>query len=258
MLVTCPRCTTRLQLDDAKVPSRPFTVRCPKCQHILNAQPLNSQQPGSAVAAVSDLPTSTRAQQEMTSATPASVFEADDAESVDAHEASVVTRLLAELVRRGGEERTDTLGVQRRPSWDRRRALVCAGSMSGPDVARALAASNYEVFVAEKTLQALELLREERIEVIVLDAEFDMAAQGAMHLSREINAMRMADRRRLVFVQLSATLRTGDAHAAFLNNVNLIVNSGDAADLPRVLEKNIRDLNELYREFNRALNLVEL
>ncbi|MCA1849798.1 MAG: zinc-ribbon domain-containing protein, partial [Acidobacteria bacterium] len=32
MIVVCSQCTTRLQLDDAKVPSRPFTVRCPKCQ----------------------------------------------------------------------------------------------------------------------------------------------------------------------------------------------------------------------------------
>ena len=39
MVITCQQCSARLQLDDAKVPSRPFTVRCPKCQHIINAQP---------------------------------------------------------------------------------------------------------------------------------------------------------------------------------------------------------------------------
>src|SRR5437868_6580710 len=39
MVINCQQCSARLQLDDAKVPSRPFTVRCPKCQHIINAQP---------------------------------------------------------------------------------------------------------------------------------------------------------------------------------------------------------------------------
>src|SRR5918912_2190914 len=39
MIVICSQCTTRLQLDDAKVPSRPFTVRCPKCQSIIHGQP---------------------------------------------------------------------------------------------------------------------------------------------------------------------------------------------------------------------------
>src|SRR2546423_12620708 len=59
MIVNCPNCTTRLQLDDAKVPSRPFSVRCPKCQQIVNAQPPapNLQD---ALAAVARLPVSPR------------------------------------------------------------------------------------------------------------------------------------------------------------------------------------------------------
>src|SRR2546423_5894757 len=69
MIVNCPNCTTRLQLDDAKVPARPFSVRCPKCQQIINAQPPAPDLQG-ALAAVADLPVSTRSQKE-TSAKPA-------------------------------------------------------------------------------------------------------------------------------------------------------------------------------------------
>src|SRR5215207_9050587 len=39
MVIVCQQCSSRLQLDDSKIPSRAFTVRCPKCQHLLNAQP---------------------------------------------------------------------------------------------------------------------------------------------------------------------------------------------------------------------------
>lgn len=261
MIVNCPNCATRLQLDDAKVPTHPFSVRCPKCEQLVNAPSASAENRGSALAAVGGLPATTRAQKEMSSAVPASVFAAvennDQSGSAEAGGAEAA-RLLSELLRRGVEERASAHGVMRRPAWERRRALICVGSVHCQDVARALAAGNYEVFVAEKLSQASELLREERMDVIVLDAEFDIGEQGAVHINREVNWMRMAERRRLVFVQLSQTLRTGDAHAAFLNNVNLIVNTGDAAEIARALEKNVRDLNELYREFNRALNVSEL
>src|SRR5215210_4723194 len=39
MVIICQQCTARLQLDDTKIPARSFTVRCPKCQHMINAQP---------------------------------------------------------------------------------------------------------------------------------------------------------------------------------------------------------------------------
>jgi predicted Zn finger-like uncharacterized protein len=31
----CSQCSTRIQIDDTKVPDRPFKVRCPKCQAVL-------------------------------------------------------------------------------------------------------------------------------------------------------------------------------------------------------------------------------
>jgi predicted Zn finger-like uncharacterized protein len=32
----CPECSTRFQLPDEKVPDRPFKVRCPRCQHVVD------------------------------------------------------------------------------------------------------------------------------------------------------------------------------------------------------------------------------
>src|SRR5712692_10437387 len=42
MVLICSKCEARLQLDEAKAPSRPFTVRCPKCQDTINVQPPGS------------------------------------------------------------------------------------------------------------------------------------------------------------------------------------------------------------------------
>jgi hypothetical protein len=65
-------------------------------------------------------------------------------------------------------------------------------------------------------------------------------------------------RRRLFFVLLSPSLRTMDAHAAFLNNVNAVINVNEIEDLPRLLEHRVREYNELYKEFNNAMGVPAL
>jgi hypothetical protein len=49
-----------------------------------------------------------------------------------------------------------------------------------------------------------------------------------------------------------------DAHAAFLNNVNAVVNVTDIEELSRIMEVALREYNELYREFYTAFNLTAL
>lgn len=271
MIVTCPNCSTRLEFDKEKIPARPFGVRCPKCQQIINAQPpvLNPQD--ALVAVEGDLLVSNRSQQEM-SAAPAAVPSfsgvAPSAEASrevlneGAREASSdgdVLRMLAALLQREAGEARILKGAldERRPGWGR-RALVCVGSSYGSAVARSLADDGYEVFAAANTAQAMDRMRGERVDVVVVDPEFDMAGQGALQLSRELSSMRMPERRRVFYVQLSSTTRTGDAHASLLAGVNLTVGISDLSGLPRILDKNMRDFNDLYRDFNKALGLAEL
>jgi len=35
---SCPHCAQRIVIDDAKVPDRPFNVKCPKCQNVVRLQ----------------------------------------------------------------------------------------------------------------------------------------------------------------------------------------------------------------------------
>lgn len=257
MIVTCTNCTTRLQLDDAKVPARPFSVRCPKCQQIINAQPPAHPTQRDALGAVAGgVPATTRAQAEAGTPAPAKLVRGADAE-IPAAEGEVV-RLLTALLQRGAGESPGPKGVVRRPSWDRRRALVCMGSALCETIADLLVENFYEVCVVPDAAQAVEQLREAPADVLILDQEFDTASQGVAAVTREVNSMRMSDRRRVVFVQLSDKARTGDAHAAFLQNANLVVNPSDLDTLIRILDKNIRDLNDLYREYNKASGVAEI
>ncbi|HEX7296435.1 MAG TPA: hypothetical protein VF251_11815 [Pyrinomonadaceae bacterium] len=142
--------------------------------------------------------------------------------------------------------------------WHRRKALVCSSDQYREAVARRLAENNYQVFVAQETRQAIETMRSNQLQVVILEAQFDAAEQGSAFVVREINVLRASHRRRLFFVLLSPSLRTMDAHAAFLNNVNAVVNLADLDQLPEILEIALREFNELYKDFNVALTLAPL
>lgn len=263
MIVVCSQCTTRLQLDDAKVPSRSFTLRCPKCQSIIQAQP---PAPSTAQSALSLGETPALESRRFNPQVAAPAFKAEKAAEegeVEAYDGSSadtpneLARLLTELLQQSapapGKKPTAS-----RLKWERRRALVCVTAPRRETVGRALVDENYQVYIAEDTSQAIERMREEQMEVIVLEPEFDQIEQGAAFVTSEINVLRPAKRRRLIFVQISPTARTLDSHAAFVHNVNVVVNIADLDKLPQVLERTLRDFNDLYRDFNAALNIAEI
>jgi DNA-binding response OmpR family regulator len=171
-------------------------------------------------------------------------------------ETSEVVRLLAALLQGGGPgKEAQTIA---RPAWERRRALVCVTPAHRDALAQQLAESNYQVFVADDSSQAIERMREEHMDVVILDPGFDPVEQGAAFVTREVNIKRPGERRRLFFVHLTASSRTMDSHAAFVSNVNMVVNPADIESLPQVLERALRDFNELYREFNNVLSVAAI
>lgn len=148
--------------------------------------------------------------------------------------------------------------AESRPSWSPRKVLVCAAQPHRETIARQLAQNGYQVFVAQDTGQAIDRMHEHVLDIVILDHEFDSAEQGAAFVTREVNILRPAERRRLFFVLISPILRTMDAHAAFLHNANAIVNLRDVEDLRGILELALREYNELYKDLSLALNVSAL
>ena len=164
--------------------------------------------------------------------------------------------MLVDLLSKGTARNTDN--PMARPSWDKRKALVCTSEAHRDLIARKLTQTGYQVYVAEDTRQAVETMRANKMDVVLLESQFDPAEQGSVFVIREINVLRPPQRRRLFFVLISPSLRTMDAHAAFLNNVNAVVNVADLEELPRIMEVGLREYNELYREFYSAFGLTAL
>ena len=239
-----------MQVGDEKSPPRPFNVRCPKCNSTVSSGTVSPATEQSALA-VGGSPATDRPRYEQStarayeSATPSETVSGDE-----------TVRMLVDLLSKGSGQRTENPTA--RPTWDKRKALVCTSEAYRDVVARKLTQSGYQVFVAEDTRQAVETMRANKMDVVLLEPQFDPAEQGSVFVIREINVLRPPQRRRLFFVMLSPSMRTLDAHAAFLNNVNAIVNINDIEELHRILEVALREYNELYRDFYTAFSLTAL
>ncbi|MFN2492657.1 MAG: zinc-ribbon domain-containing protein [Pyrinomonadaceae bacterium] len=254
MTIVCPKCSSRLQVNEKKAPTRPFTVRCPKCKTSVEAASPTASVEQSAVGVGGSPSTgNTRFEQ----ATPAPLFEFDQKKDVAEKSATeTLAELLSGLL---NQPRTMTQkSPNARPSWDPRKALVCVTEDIRDSMARGLAETGYQVFVAQDTTQAVERMREQQLEVVLLDSRFDAVEQGSVFVTREVNILRPSQRRRLFFVLISPSLRTMDAHTAFLNNANAIINVNDVQDLPRLLENQLRSFNELYKDLNNVTGVPAL
>ena len=252
MIIVCPKCATRLQVDQEKSPNRPFNVRCAKCGNTISSNGASPALEQSALA-VGGSPSTDHPRFEQTTAR---AYERVTPQAQPTADSNDALQMLAELLAKGANRENERPGA--RPAWDKRQALICSSEPLRDPVARKLTDSGFHVFVAEDTRQAIETMRSKQMDVVLLDPQFDPAEQGSAFVVREVNVLRPTQRRRLFFVLLSPSLRTMDAHAAFLNNVNAIVNVTDVEDLDRVMDIALREFNELYREFFTASGVTAL
>jgi predicted Zn finger-like uncharacterized protein len=260
MLVICSNCEVRLQLDESKIPSQAFKVRCPKCQAAIEVK---SPTPDADAGAMTFPPEMTPPAPAVSSAfqrpivaapfKPADDTQAEAPSQDDSASISQIAKLLATALRQH-EPLAAKPSAERGP-WSRRKALVCTNPENREAIAKGLVAHDYDVFVAEGTEEALGRMREDRIDVLILETNFDPVEQGYAFVTREVKLMRPSERRRLFLIYITQSARTMDLHAAFLHNANLIVNPADVERLPDALEVSIRHYNELYRDFNHALEM---
>lgn len=261
MIITCQNCTCRFRIDEARVPSGSFTVACPKCQTTVSSSATSDAHESSALAVGRSPSTShPRFQRSL----PAPLFRIGP---INGHEepstepakltSPGANELAMSLISLLKPEKSDRV-TQVRPIWDRRRVLVCTAVEHREPIAISLTESGCEVFIAADTQQAVERMRESRVDVVILDQSFDPIDQGAAFVAREVSVLRPAQRRRIFFVSLSTSKRTMDAHAAFLQNVNAVINFNELHDLHAILDRSLREFNELYKDFNVACGVTSL
>ena len=239
MIIRCDNCSVSLQLDESKIPTGHFSVRCPRCQNLLRVQKDAS---GKGLSTVEQLAASNAAE---AAGDNSSEFAAKENEfQIN----SALRALMSAL-------KTDKAAANEIEEGEKpRRILLCLGEKAD-ETAKILARSGYKVYVAQTPAQANERLRDGKTEILIFSPDFAPDMGGAAVIQQKANAMYSSERRRLFLVSLEDAGATMNAHDAFLRNLNLIVNTNDLPQLPLILNRALADFNDLYNYFNRAMGL---
>ena len=249
MVIVCNNCAASLQIADEKIPKHSFSLRCPKCQSIIN-----NPMPAAPVVLAGGANPAAGADRARNSYSPAPPYMSTGSlvtppaqpESPD------MLRQLLEILQ--GRAKDKDLRVSR----ETRRALLCVTAPRRATLAKQLAEHGYQIYLAENCKQAVNRMREEHMHVILLDDDFALEENGFRYLSQELQRMRPTLRRRVLVVKISSDARTLDHHTAFLQSVNLLVNTADLNTLADALERIMRHHNDMYREFYQALEVAEI
>ncbi len=234
MIIRCDNCSVSLQLDEGKIPTQNFTVRCPRCQNLIRVQKGSTAQ-----------------QLEATSPAPAV---SDGAQDFSAKESEFQINTALRALLSALQTENKVLDQSDNSGEKPRRILLCLGQKRD-EVGKVLVDAGFKVYVAQTPAQANERLREGKTEILIFSPDFAAEFGGAAILQQKVNAMYSSERRRLYLISLEDKGSTMNAHEAFLRNLNLIVNTSDISQLPIILNRALRDYNDLYHYFNRALQL---
>lgn len=234
MIIRCDNCSVSLQLDESKVPNGHFTVRCPRCQNLIR---VNSKQASTV--------------QQLEANVPAPAVE-DGKQEFSAKEQefeinSAMRALLSAL-----QKDNKVLESNDESDEKPRRVLLCLGQRRDT-IAKILVDAGFKVYLAQTPAQANERLREGKTEILIFSPDFAAEFGGAAILQQKLNAMYSSERRRLFLVLIEDNGATLNAHEAFIRNLNLIVNTNDIPKLPLVLNRALKDFNDLYHYFHQAL-----
>ena len=239
MIISCDNCSVSLQLDESKIPSGNFTVRCPRCQNLIrvlpgakNASPVKQLQENAPAPAVEN---------------NTQEFAAKENElQINSALRSLLSALQTE---------NKVLDANDEAGEKPRRVLLCLG-LKRDAIAKTLVEAGFKVYLAQTPAQANERLREGKTEILIFSPDFAADFGGAAILQQKVNTMLSAERRRLFLVSIEDNGTTLSAHEAFLRNLNLIVNTNDIGQLPLVMNRALRDFNEIYRHFNEAIGVA--
>jgi len=241
MIIRCDNCSVSLQLDDAKVPKGNFTVRCPRCQNLLRVAG------GGGKSSVIE-------QMKQNAPAPA-VGAGDPAQFAQKENEFGINHALRSLLGALQKEGT-AIELSDEEEAKPRRILLCLDPAKKDFVAGILSKAGYKVYAAETPAQANERLREGRTEIMLFSSDFAAEFGGAGILQQKVNSLASAERRRLFVACIDDNATSMNAHEAFLKNLNLLINTADLDQTPLILNRALRDFNEIYRHYNKALGLA--
>ena len=228
MNVTCTQCQMKIGIEDSKLPSSPFSIKCPRCRETITVTPPQREEPKLESRGRPQVPSDMKGNQDAM---------------------ALLSELFSSIASRGGGELPG--------AWARRGVLLCHNDETvRTKMKTALDEARFDLHIVDSAVDALQQLRETKDDIIVLDPQFDQAKQGGVGMLQHVNGLTPNYRRRMYLVLVSPQLKTLDTYLAFVNGANLTVNSEDIGQFQQILERSMRDFNEIYHPFNQAAGLA--
>ena len=227
MQSACPSCNNKIVIDDARVPDRAFSVKCPKCQNTVKF-PGKGQAAAPAVAAPAAPATDSGASM------GSGNFNADEMRS------QMMAQLRREISLGGGEA-----------AHSGERALVALPDRSlAGNVALMLTRLGYGVDTLDDMEEAAKLLEQGAFQVVVTAPV--AGAGGKESLYQKSLRINPEARRRFFMILIADNLKTADGTQAFVLQGDLAVSSRDAASADTHFRNTLAEKNRITAVYHEA------
>ncbi len=231
MQANCPQCGHRLAVDDARVPDKPFGVRCPKCQATVRfpgrASGAESAPPAAAPAARPEPPAAVLPPVPVEPPRDAEVFPRDDMR------AQVVAQVRRELGSGDGP----------------RRALVALPDRNlAATVALALARQGFAADTLDDSVETLRLV-EQGLYSAVATARVTASTPKGETLYQRVCRLSPDARRRVLLVLVGDEFRSGDGTQAFVAQADLVLHTRDAVQADALVRRVDDERQHVYQAF---------
>jgi len=223
----CSQCSSRIQIDDSKVPDRPFKVKCPKCQTVITlpgkgpevAAPGN----GGAVAA---------------SASPS------PSPATPAYQPPPPPPSAAAIARR------------ERAAESQNDAIVALAGPAAAALQAALVSLGYNVDAVDDIEEGVRLVEQGVYEVAVT-ARTPPEPGKAETLAQRLLRMPADSRRRVFVILVGEEFRTADGTQAWVAQADLVVHPNDAGRCDHLIRSTMAERKRLYQPMVDARRRIE-
>ncbi len=255
MQALCPQCSQKIVIDDAKVPDRPFSVRCPRCQTVVKLAgkgAVGAAPPAAAVAPApvfAPPPIATMVAPAPTPPPPTPMHTAAGPDASGSRSREEMRAQMMAQVRREMAGGDATGGGQ-------------AALVAFPDPAHAAAITltltrlGYHVDTVENFEDGARLL-DQGIYPLVVSARVAAAPGRPESLYQRMARLSPDQRRRVFVILVGDDFKSGDGTQAFLVLADVVLNTRDAGTADQLIRAAILERKRLYQVFDDARKRFE-
>jgi predicted Zn finger-like uncharacterized protein len=224
----CSQCATRIQIDDTKVPDRPFKVRCPKCQAVMTLPGRGADSPAPPEAE----PPATAPEVPRAPGPPAPPYEPPP----PPRPAAVERRQRAEA---GAND-----------------ALIALAGPAAVGLQQALELLKFNVDTVDDVEEGARLLEQGVYEVAVT-ARTPPEPGKPETLAQRMLRMPLEARRGVFVILVGPEFQTGDGTQAWAAQADLVVNPADAGRCDHLIRATMAERKRLYQPLLDARRRIE-